>query len=374
MNFKLKALVGAMGVALASGHASASLIGSSSGNGELFAVVFDTVSRTSFTRDLGISLDTFLASGNNPGFSLSYDLNADSNWANFLSSSAPAPSLRYLVAAGDSTGGTAANGVRYLMTSQARPAITGNNNLGVSNFNPTIDTWYSDTNTQGTHASVADGSNVTLNDNPKNFGKPNELSDNWNSKLTSTMSSAIGTSTPFWYVARSSSSAGGVPTETQFAARTAEFQTAIAAAEDDASAKRVLRHYKNDIALLTALADLGGVWPVMTVTRVLSDAADAAVSAAVRYLFRMASNTKPVVAAAVLLLAEEGKLALSDPAAKYLKSFDNDKSRRITIEQLLTHSSGLRIGPILLPFAEGEAQTLQNAVAKFGATGPGSAS
>ena len=78
--------------------------------------------------------------------------------------------------------------------------------------------------------------------------------------------------------------------ETQFAARTAEFQTAIAAAEDDASAKRVLRHYKNDIALLTALADLGGVWPVMTVTRVLSDAADAAVSAAVRYLFRMASN------------------------------------------------------------------------------------
>jgi len=87
-------------------------------------------------------------------------------------------------------------------------------------------------------------------------------------------------------------------------------------------------------------------------------------------LFRMASNTKPVVAAAVMLLAEEGKLALSDPASKHLKSFANDKSRRITIEQLLTHSSGLRIGPILLPFAEGEERTLQNAVAKFGAQGP----
>lgn len=87
-------------------------------------------------------------------------------------------------------------------------------------------------------------------------------------------------------------------------------------------------------------------------------------------LFRMASNTKPVVAAAVMLLAEEGKLALTDPAAKYLKSFANDKSSRITIEQLLTHSSGLRIGPILLPFAEGEERTLQNAVAKFGAQGP----
>ena len=88
-------------------------------------------------------------------------------------------------------------------------------------------------------------------------------------------------------------------------------------------------------------------------------------------LFRMASNTKPVVAAAVILLAEEGKLSLSDPVSKYLKSFDNDKSRRITIEELLTHSSGLRIGPIALPFTEGEERTLQNAVAKFGAEGPG---
>jgi CubicO group peptidase (beta-lactamase class C family) len=87
-------------------------------------------------------------------------------------------------------------------------------------------------------------------------------------------------------------------------------------------------------------------------------------------LFRMASNTKPVVAAAVLMLAEEGRLALTDPVAKHLASFDNAKSKRITIEQLLTHSSGLRIGPILLPFTDGEARTLQNAVAKFGATGP----
>ncbi len=87
-------------------------------------------------------------------------------------------------------------------------------------------------------------------------------------------------------------------------------------------------------------------------------------------MFRMASNTKPVVAAGVLALAEDGKLALSDRVSKYLKSFDNEKSRAITIEQLLTHSSGLRIAPIALPFKDGEAPTLQNAVAKFGAVGP----
>lgn len=90
-------------------------------------------------------------------------------------------------------------------------------------------------------------------------------------------------------------------------------------------------------------------------------------------LFRMASNTKPVVATAILTLMEDGKIALTDTAAKHLKSFDNDKSRGITIEQLLTHSSGLRVRPILYPFDEGEERTLQAAVAKFGAEGPGAA-
>ena len=61
------------------------------------------------------------------------------------------------------------------------------------------------------------------------------------------------------------------------------------AAADAAAAKRVLRVFKNGVALLTALTDLGGVWPVMTVTRVLTEAADAAVAHAVRFLFARAS-------------------------------------------------------------------------------------
>ncbi len=64
----------------------------------------------------------------------------------------------------------------------------------------------------------------------------------------------------------------------------------MAIAADAAAAKYALRQFKNAIALLTALADTGGVWPVMTVTRVLSEAADAAVSSAVRYLFRQANT------------------------------------------------------------------------------------
>ena len=65
-------------------------------------------------------------------------------------------------------------------------------------------------------------------------------------------------------------------------------ETGMAAAATVAEAMRALRQFKNAIALLTALADLAGVWPVMTVTRRLSEAADAAVGTAVVFLFRQA--------------------------------------------------------------------------------------
>lgn len=73
-----------------------------------------------------------------------------------------------------------------------------------------------------------------------------------------------------------------------FTALTASFCSEIAALTDVSSVKRAMRAYKAEVALLTALADLGGVWPVMTVTRVLTTCADTAVSEAVRFLFRAA--------------------------------------------------------------------------------------
>ncbi len=87
-------------------------------------------------------------------------------------------------------------------------------------------------------------------------------------------------------------------------------------------------------------------------------------------LFRMASNTKPVVATASLLLVEEGKLNLQDKVAKYLDSFNNWKSREITLFQLLTHTSGFRIQQIFYPFDEKSTPSLRSAVDKFGKEGP----
>lgn len=68
----------------------------------------------------------------------------------------------------------------------------------------------------------------------------------------------------------------------------AQLDADMARATTQAEAMAILRRYKTEVALLVALADLGGVWPVMTVTGALSDAADATTSAAVRFLFKAA--------------------------------------------------------------------------------------
>jgi CubicO group peptidase (beta-lactamase class C family) len=63
-------------------------------------------------------------------------------------------------------------------------------------------------------------------------------------------------------------------------------------------------------------------------------------------LFWIASMTKPVTGAAVLMLQDEGKLSVADPVAKYLPEFANlktpsGKPANLTITQILTHTSGL---------------------------------
>jgi glutamate-ammonia-ligase adenylyltransferase len=71
------------------------------------------------------------------------------------------------------------------------------------------------------------------------------------------------------------------------------------AANDDVRVMEVLRHAKQEAALLIALADIGGVWDVIAVTKALSDFADCMVSCALSFLLREA--------------ARAGKLALPNP-------------------------------------------------------------
>ena len=63
-------------------------------------------------------------------------------------------------------------------------------------------------------------------------------------------------------------------------------------------------------------------------------------------LFWIASMTKPVTGAAILMLQDEGRLSVNDPVAKYIPEFANlktpfGKPANVTISQILTHTSGL---------------------------------
>ena len=60
----------------------------------------------------------------------------------------------------------------------------------------------------------------------------------------------------------------------------------VSAAASEADAMRLLRRMKSEAALLIALCDIGGVWPVMRVTAALTELAVASVQSALRFVLR----------------------------------------------------------------------------------------
>src|SRR5689334_15885727 len=86
----------------------------------------------------------------------------------------------------------------------------------------------------------------------------------------------------------------------------AQSARAVSACNDESEAMRLLRRMKSEAALLIALADIGGIWPVMRAARALTDVADTAVNAAVRFCLAEAAQT--------------GKLAPKDAAEPQVRS------------------------------------------------------
>ena len=110
-------------------------------------------------------------------------------------------------------------------------------------------------------------------------------------------------------------------------------------------------------------------------------------------MFRIASMTKPVIGVSIMMLVEEGKLHLNDPAARHIPQFANMKvamarpatggsegpgfytvpaQRAITIKDLLTHTSGLGSGPMgdseIAKVARKEGDTLSDYIPRLGGT------
>jgi len=106
-------------------------------------------------------------------------------------------------------------------------------------------------------------------------------------------------------------------------------------------------------------------------------------------IFRLASMSKPITAAAVMMMVEEGKLRLTDPVSRFIPEFKGAKvavarpgargaapefdvvsaNRDITIRDLLTHGSGLMSGGLGNAAApqRGPNDTLATYIPKLGA-------
>ncbi len=73
-------------------------------------------------------------------------------------------------------------------------------------------------------------------------------------------------------------------------------------------------------------------------------------------IFRIYSMSKPITSVAVMILYDEGKIKLDDPVEKYIPAFMDlkvfnkeqtemhDAQKKMTVQHLLTHSSGLTYG------------------------------
>ncbi len=68
-------------------------------------------------------------------------------------------------------------------------------------------------------------------------------------------------------------------------------------------------------------------------------------------IFRVASMTKPITSTALMMLIEQGKLAVDDPVSKHIPAFANQKlkdgspARPVTIKDVVTHTAGLATSP-----------------------------
>ena len=114
----------------------------------------------------------------------------------------------------------------------------------------------------------------------------------------------------------------------------------------------------------------GAVTMVVTADRVLHRETTGAADMAARRpmpadaLFWIASMTKPVTGAAILVLQDEGKLSVDDPVARHIPEFaalkaPSGRPAGLTIAQILSHTSGLgeASGPAAM-----EARTLADLV------------
>jgi hypothetical protein len=139
---KLKLI--ALAAMLAAGSAQATIVDGNTNNGELFMTVLDSVGQKSYTLDLNITMNDFLAGIAVSG--ASYSFAADANMTSFLSQVAPADQsgLVFAIGAMDTSGITATDFHRYITT--ASVIGDADTNLTLKNLGSSGNTFLGDAN------------------------------------------------------------------------------------------------------------------------------------------------------------------------------------------------------------------------------------
>jgi hypothetical protein len=153
MNFKLKALVAALALAVTL-PASAAIDNGTTGAGSLVLTVFDRTASISATFDLGATKATFNQAANS-----AWDLttgNYASAWSTFWTS-ATAANTEWAIFAGDTTGQLAGDKSIFTTVSSTWTNVQNNPLSAMSNA---FDTYIFAANNLGNHFVVADGANT----------------------------------------------------------------------------------------------------------------------------------------------------------------------------------------------------------------------
>ncbi|MFL6971552.1 MAG: bifunctional [glutamine synthetase] adenylyltransferase/[glutamine synthetase]-adenylyl-L-tyrosine phosphorylase [Xanthobacteraceae bacterium] len=137
---------------------------------------------------------------------------------------------------------------------------------------------------------------------------------------------------------------------------------ALARCTDESEAMRILRRTKAEAALLIALADIGGIWPIMHVAEALTRLADTAVAGAVRFLLNEAIARGKLVA--LERDRPENGCGLIVLAMGKMGAFELNYSSDIDLIVLFDHkapalAADVEAGPIYLRLTRGLVKLLQ---------------
>lgn len=211
--FKFKSLAAAAALVLAA-PAFAAIAPGSTNNGELFLVVQDSVAKVSFTYDLGITMDAFIANATGAApMSYSFDLSGNALWNQFKADYDEGAST-WAVLAIDSSGNLAAHGYRLLTTLRNTQTITNIKNTANKQLSDGIGstqggTFFNTVNNSGTHLPQADysvnGASINADTDSGNgyFGASGGLTPTLNGNAQFTSTNLYGESSSFFYVSRS---------------------------------------------------------------------------------------------------------------------------------------------------------------------------